>query len=69
MVIFTPLDPHMNAGHYISKSTANITKKQLKLASKLIREISKGKKQWHLLFAPFDFFNEYRHFIEISVMG
>ena len=37
MVIFTPLDPHMNAGHYIAKITSNITKKQLKIASKVIQ--------------------------------
>jgi len=37
MVIFTPIDPHMNAGHYISKITSNITRKQFRLASKLIQ--------------------------------
>lgn len=50
MVIFTPLDPHMNAGHYITKNTSNITKRQFKLASKLILEINKDKKHWEDLF-------------------
>lgn len=69
MVILTPLEPHMNAGHYISKITSNITRKQLRLTSKLIQEINKGKRSWQDLFTPLDFFAEYRNFIEISVMG
>jgi poly(A) polymerase Pap1 len=69
MIIFTPLDPHMNAAHYISKTTCAITRKQFRLTSKLIQEINKGPKKWEDLFTPFDFFAEYRHFIEISVMG
>lgn len=69
MAILTPLEPHMNAGHYISKITSNITRKHLRSASKLIQEINKGKKTWMDLFAPADFFNDYRNFIEISVMG
>lgn len=63
MVILTPLEPHMNAGHYISKITSNITRKQFKLTSKLIQEINKGKCSWQDLFKPFDFFGEYRNFI------
>jgi poly(A) polymerase Pap1 len=59
----------MNAGHYISKITSNVTRKQFRLTSKLIQEINKGKRNWEDLFAPFDFFSEYRNFIEISVMG
>lgn len=69
MVILTPLEPHMNAGHYISKITSNITRKHFRSASKLIQEINKGKKTWMDLFSPSDFFNEYKNFIEISVMG
>ena len=69
MIIFTPLYPNMNAGHYISKITSNITKKQLRLASKYVQEIKKGNKSWNDLFKPIDFFSEYRNFLEISVMG
>ena len=57
MIIFTPLEPHMNAGHYISKVTCNITKKQFRLASKCIQEVNKGKREWNDLFKPFDFFS------------
>lgn len=46
MVILTPLQPHMNAGHYISKITSNITRKQFRIASKLIQDINKNKKSW-----------------------
>jgi len=63
MIIFTPLAPHMNAGHYISKITCNVTKKQLRQASKLIQEINKGHKSWNDLFKPSDFFSEYRNFL------
>jgi poly(A) polymerase len=63
MIIFTPLEPHMNAGHYISKITCNITKKQFRQASKLIQEINKGKRSWSDLFRPLDFFSEYRNFL------
>ena len=63
MIIFTPLYPHMNAGHCISKITCNTTKKQLRLASKYIQEINKGNKSWSDLFKPLDFFSEYRNFL------
>jgi poly(A) polymerase Pap1 len=56
MVILTPLEPHMNAGHYISKITSNITRKQFRIASKLIQEINKGKQSWEDLFSPLNFF-------------
>ena len=69
MIVFTPLEPHMNAGHYIGKITCNITKKQFRLASKYIQEINKGNRNWSDLFKPFNFFEEYRNFLEISVMG
>jgi poly(A) polymerase Pap1 len=46
MAIYTPLEPHMNAAHYISKITCNITRKQLKIASRTIQKINKGKKSW-----------------------
>lgn len=63
MIIFTPLEPHMNAGHYISKITCNITKKHFKEASKLIQDINRGKKKWNDLFKPADFFSEYRDYL------
>lgn len=69
MAIFTPLEPHMNAAHYLSRTTAANTRKQLRLASKIVQEVNKGTKTWDSLFAPLDFFAEYRNFIEISVMG
>lgn len=69
MAILTPLEPHMNAGHYVSKITSNITKKHLRQASKLVQDINKGQKKWEDLFTPFEFFQEYKNFIEISVMG
>ena len=46
MVVFTPLDPHMNAAHSVSKITSTLTRKQLRLASKLIQDINKGKRNW-----------------------
>jgi poly(A) polymerase len=69
MIVFTPLEPHMNAGYYISKITCNITKKHFRLASKCIQEINKGNKSWKDLFQPLNFFEEYKNFLEISVMG
>ena len=63
MIIFTPLEPNMNAGHYISKITCNITKKQLRLASKIIQDIKKGKTDWSNLFKPLNFFVEYANFL------
>lgn len=44
MMIFTPLYPNMNAAHYVSRITCHITRKQLRLASKLIQDINKKKK-------------------------
>jgi poly(A) polymerase len=69
MQIYTPLEPHMNSAHYLSKITCHITRKYLRLASKLIQEINRKKKEWKDLFKPLDFFNSYNHFIEMSIMG
>ena len=63
MLIFTPLEPHMNAAHYVSRITCHITRKYLRLASKLIQDINKKKKDWKDLFTPIDFFESYRNFI------
>ena len=69
LAIYTPLEPHMNAAHYITKITLNITRKYLKQGAKIIQEISKEKKSWEDLFEPTKFFEEYRSFLQISVMA
>lgn len=69
MTIYTPFEPFMNAAYGVSKMTSFITKKQLKAASLTVQEINKGKKTWKDLFEPIKFFDEYRYFLEISVMG
>lgn len=53
----------MNAAHYVSKITCHITRKQLKLASNLIKDVNKKKKEWKDLFTPINFFDDYRNFI------
>jgi len=53
----------MNAAHYVARITCHITRKYLRLASKLIQDINKKKKQWIDLFKPTDFFNTYGNYI------
>lgn len=36
----------MNAGYHVNKTMSKITKKQFRLASKLIAEINRKKKKW-----------------------
>lgn len=55
MVIYTPLSPKMNAAHYVSRTTSIITKRQLQLASKLVKEITRGSKSWRDLFKPYNY--------------
>lgn len=69
MTIYTPFEPFINAAHGVSRTTSFTTKKHLKAASQLIQDINKKKKTWRDLFVPVDFFNDYRYFLEISVMG
>ena len=69
MTIYTPFYPFINAGHGVTKITSYITKKYFKAASQLIQAITKGRKTWKDLFDPISFFDEYRYFLEISVMG
>ncbi len=68
-MILTPLEPHMNAAHFVSRITCHITRKYLRLASKFIQDINKKKREWKDLFKPTDFFGTYGNFIELSVMG
>jgi poly(A) polymerase Pap1 len=63
MLIYTPLEPNMNAAHYVARITCHITRKYLRLASKLIQDINKKKKRWIDLFEPTDFFNTYGNYI------
>lgn len=59
----------MNAAHYVSPITCHITRKYLRLASKVIQDINKKRNEWKDLFKPIDFFSTYGNFIELSVMG
>ena len=69
MTIYTPFEPFINAAYVVSRITSFITKKHLKAASQLVQDINKKKKTWKDLFERVRFFDEYRYFIEISVMG
>lgn len=63
MIIVTPMEPHMNSVHYISRTACYLTRKYLRLASKMIFDIKKNKKTWKDLVKPLDFFNTYENFV------
>ena len=75
MPIITPAFPSMNTTHNVSQSTMNIILTELekgkKITEYLVDNASKELQDnaWKRLFKPFNFFQVYKHFIQIWILS
>lgn len=66
MPIITPAYPSMCATHNVTESTRTIMVNEFKKASELVERIMIGsKEQWSELFQSANFFEEYKHYLQI----
>lgn len=65
MPIITPAYPSMCATHNVTNSTRTIMIREFDLAGKIVGETIKGNKQWADLFTKSDFFQAYKHYLQV----
>ncbi|CAO3649806.1 unnamed protein product [Cunninghamella blakesleeana] len=66
MPIITPAYPSMCATHNVTNSTRTIMIREFDLAAKIVGETMKGNKQWADLFTKSDFFQTYKHYLQVT---
>ncbi|KAI9263396.1 Poly(A) polymerase central domain-containing protein [Phascolomyces articulosus] len=65
MPIITPAYPSMCSTHNVTSSTRTIMIKEFKRASDLVEQIMCGKGKWVDLFENSNFFQDYKHYLQI----
>ncbi len=66
MPIITPIYPEHNCAFNVSQSTKSVLTEQLLAACTTIDAILDRKSRWEDLFAPRNFFSEFKHFILVT---
>ena len=69
MAVVTPAYPSMNATHSVTQTNKLIIREEMTLALKVSNEILEGQAQWSELFEEADFFQQYKQFLEIQILG
>ena len=69
MMILTLNYPIMNSSHSVSPITLKIIRKHLKTANEQVQNILRKKKDWKEILIKYNFFKEYNHFLQISIVG
>ncbi|KAI9499707.1 Poly(A) polymerase central domain-containing protein [Zychaea mexicana] len=65
MPIITPAYPSMCSTHNVTDSTRTIMIKEFKRASEMVEQIMRGKGKWVDLFENSNFFQAYKHYLQI----
>ncbi|KAH9943190.1 polymerase [Epithele typhae] len=65
MPIITPAYPAMCATHNVTQSTQQIMTEEFKKASDIVDKVIAKKATWQDLFAKHDFFQRYRHYLQV----
>ncbi|KAI5481492.1 poly(A) polymerase Pla1 [Pseudohyphozyma bogoriensis] len=66
MPIITPAYPAMCSTHNVTLSTQAIMTSEFKRASEIVDKVIVGSAPWSDLFAPHDFFHQYRYYLQIT---
>jgi poly(A) polymerase len=66
MPIITPAYPSMCATHNVTDSTRFIMMNEFKLGVDIVDRIMVGKGEWKELFNKSKFFNQYKHYLQIT---
>lgn len=66
MPIITPAYPSMCATHNVTESTRKIMIQEFKNGTEVVSKIMMGTGQWSDLFAKSDFFQQFKHYLQIT---
>ncbi|KAI7899221.1 Poly(A) polymerase central domain-containing protein [Cokeromyces recurvatus] len=66
MPIITPAYPSMCATHNVTDSTRHIMMNEFKLGVEITNKIFEGQAKWKDLFTKSNFFNAYKHYLQIT---
>ena len=70
MAVVTPAHPTMNSTHSVTATNIKILSDEFELANKIWYDILHTKEAfWGDLFLELDFFQQFRHFIEINTLA
>ncbi|KAM0755628.1 Poly(A) polymerase [Meredithblackwellia eburnea MCA 4105] len=69
MPIITPAYPAMCSTHNVTVSTQSVMTAEFKRASDIVDKVFVGSAQWADLFAPDDFFTQYRYYLQVTAMS
>ncbi|GKV36605.1 hypothetical protein SLEP1_g44716 [Rubroshorea leprosula] len=69
MPIITPSYPCMNSSYNVSISTRRVMMEQFQYGNKICEEIELNNTQWNALFKPYLFFESYRNYLQIDIVG
>ncbi|XP_068636507.1 nuclear poly(A) polymerase 4-like isoform X2 [Aristolochia californica] len=69
MPIITPAYPCMNSSYNVSTSTLRVMMEQFRYGNKICEEIELNKVHWSALFEPYHFFEAYRNYLQVEIVG
>jgi len=69
MPVFLPLEPPLPGAPYITETTANIMKKELRRGCKKAPQVELSQSHWMDLCSESHFFHRYRHYLEFDFMA
>ncbi|XP_010916255.1 nuclear poly(A) polymerase 1 isoform X2 [Elaeis guineensis] len=67
MPIITPAYPCMNSSYNVSSSTLRVMTEEFQRGHEICEEMEANKADWNKLFAPYPFFEAYKHYLEIDI--
>mmetsp|Transcript_94451 Transcript_94451/g.225037 ORF Transcript_94451/g.225037 Transcript_94451/m.225037 type:complete len:537 (-) Transcript_94451:96-1706(-) len=69
MPVITPAFPSMNSTHNVTETTKRILLDEFKRGFELVQNVEGNKAEWSDVYAPFPFFDEFKHFLMIEILA
>ncbi|CAJ1362174.1 unnamed protein product [Effrenium voratum] len=69
MPVITPAFPSMNSTHNVTESTKRILLDEFKRGFEVVQNVEGNKADWADVYEPFPFFQEFKHFLGIEILG
>ncbi|KXS10687.1 Poly(A) polymerase [Gonapodya prolifera JEL478] len=67
MPVITPAYPSMCSTHNVTQSTLEIMLQELRRGAEIVERVVKGESEWKELFESHDFFDRYKHYLQVVV--
>ncbi|CAK8994892.1 unnamed protein product [Durusdinium trenchii] len=69
MPVITPAFPSMNSTHNVTETTKRILLDEFKRGFEMVQNVEGNKAEWCDVYAPFPFFQEFKHFLMIEILA